>query len=98
MPPTSGYTTGTHAGSVLTPHDCVTNAQKRLGNRLWVGGGQFLCCGSFLDPQLEHAETCSTAEATRGHYECVHAVVCGMKLADPGITNPGAHCFAIQAC
>ena len=28
----------------------------------------------------------STAEATRGHCACVHAVVCGMKLADPGIT------------
>ena len=35
---------------------------------------------------MEHAETCSTAEATRGHYTCVH-VVCGMKLADPGITT-----------
>ena len=43
--------------------------------------------GSFPDPQLEHAETCSTAEATREHYACVHAVVCGMKLADPGITT-----------
>ena len=47
--------------------------------------GQCRCCGSFLDPQLEHAETCTTAEATREHYACVHAVVCGMKLADPGI-------------
>ena len=75
------------AGSVLTPHDYITNVQKRLGNR--VGGGQCRCCGSFLDPQLEHAETCSTAEATRGHYACVRAVVCGMKLADPGsLRNP----------
>ena len=40
-----------------------------------------------MDPQLEHAETCSTAEATRGHCACVHAVVCGMKLADRGITT-----------
>ena len=40
----------------------------------------------MLDPQLEHAETCSTAEATREHHACVHASVCGMKLADPGIT------------
>ena len=61
--------------------------QKRLGNRLWVGGGQCRCCGSFLDPQLEDAETCSTSEATRGHCVCVHAVVCGMKLADPGTTT-----------
>ena len=28
------------AGSVLTPHDNITNVQKRLGNRVWVGGGQ----------------------------------------------------------
>ena len=80
------------AGSVLTPHDCTANALKRLGNRVWVGGGQCRCCGSFLDPQLEHAETCSNAEATRVHYACVRAVVCGIKLADQG-----AHCFAIQA-
>ena len=52
-----------------------------------MGGGQCRCCGSFLDPHQEHAETCSTAEATRGHYACVHAVVCGVQLADPGITT-----------
>ena len=45
------------------------------------------CCGSFLDPQLEHAESCSNDEATREHHACVHAAVCGMKLADPGITT-----------
>ena len=28
------------AGSVLTPHDYITNVQKRLGNRVSVGGGQ----------------------------------------------------------
>ena len=27
--------------------------------------------GASLDPQLEHGETCSPAEATRGHYACV---------------------------
>ena len=63
------------------------NVQKRLGNRVWVGGGQCRCCGSFLDPQLEHAETCSNGEATRGHHAYVHAVVCGMKVADRSITT-----------
>ena len=43
--------------------------------------------GSFLDPQFEHGETCSTAEATRGHHACVHAVLGGLLLADPGITT-----------
>ena len=56
------------AGSVLAPHDYITNVQKRLGNRLWEGDGHCRCCGFFLDPQVEHAETCSTAEATRGRY------------------------------
>ena len=50
-------------------------------------GGWCRCCGSFLNPQVEHAETFTKVEATRGHYACVHAVVCGMKLADPGITT-----------
>ena len=76
------------AGSDLTPHDCVTNVQKRLGNRTWTGFGQCRMCGSFLDPQIEHGEICSTAEASRGHYACVHAVLGELKLADdPGITT-----------
>ena len=69
-------------GSVLTPNDHTYQRSERLG-------GQYRSCSSFLDPQLEHAETCSSAEATRGHYACVHAVVSGMKLAE-------AHGFAIQ--
>ena len=54
------------------------------------------CCGSFLDPQLEHGETCS-AEATQGHNACVHAaVVCGLLLADPGITAEPRRLTATQ--
>ena len=34
------------AGSVLTPNDYIANVQKRLGNRLWEGGGQCRCCGA----------------------------------------------------
>ena len=34
----------------MTPHDYITNLQKRLGNRVWVGGGECRLCGSFLDP------------------------------------------------
>ena len=84
------------AGSVLTPHDYITNVQKRLGNRLWVGGGQCRCCGSFLDPQLEHAETFSTAEATRGHCACVRL---RHEACRPGhcYGTQRAHRFAIQA-
>ena len=73
------------AESVLTPHDDITNAQKRFGNRVLVGGGQCRCCGSFLDPQLERAASCSTAEATGGHCACL--VVCGIELAEPGYYN-----------
>ena len=75
------------AGSVLTPHDYITNVQKRLGNRAYTGLGQCRLCGSFLESQLEHGETCSTAEASRGHYACVHAVLGGLRLTDPGITT-----------
>ena len=86
---TSGSTTWTPAREVFSrPHDFITNVQKRLGNTTWTGFGQRRLCGSFLDPQLEHGETCSTAEATRGHYGCVHAVLSGLKLADPGTTEP----------
>ena len=65
----------------------ITNVQTRLGNRAWIGFGQCPLCGSFLDIQLEHGETCSTAEATRGLSACVLAVFGGLKLADPGITT-----------
>ena len=85
------------AGSVLTPHDYITNVQKRLGNRTWTGFGQCRLCGSFLDRQLEHGETCSTAEATRGHYVCVHAVLGGLELADPGITTEPKEPAATQS-
>ena len=70
------------AGKVLAPHDIVANAQERLGKRAFTGEGRCRLCGAFLDLQLEHAETCSTAEATQGHCACVHAVVDG-----PGITT-----------
>ena len=88
--PTSGFTTWTAcAGSVLTPHDYTDqHVQKRI-RQLSLGGGRPvpMLWRSFLDPQLEHAETCSNAEATRRHYACVHVAVCGMKLEDPGITT-----------
>jgi hypothetical protein len=46
-------------------------------------------CGVELAPQVEHSETCSVAEATRGHYACVRAVVNGLKLADQrSLRNP----------
>ena len=73
---------------ILTPHDHITNVQKRPGNRAWTGFGQCRLCGSFLDLHLEHKETCSTAEATLGHYACGHTVFGCLNLADPGITEP----------
>ena len=46
-------------GSVLTPHDKITNVQKRLGSR---------------PPRASVSAACSTAEATGGHCACVRAV------------------------
>ena len=55
-----------------------------------IGAGRVragLGCGTFLDLQLEHGENCSTAEDTRSHHACVHAMLGCLKLADPGITT-----------
>ena len=38
-------------------------------------------------PTVETRRTCSNAEATREHFACVHAMVCGKKLADLGIAT-----------
>ena len=54
MSPTSGFILDACAGSVLTPHDYITNVQKRFGNRTWTGCVECRLCGSFLDPRLEH--------------------------------------------
>ena len=73
-------TTWTHArcaGSILTPHDQIKRDSTTEPTRALAS----------LDPQLEHGETCSTAEATRGHYACVHAVLGGLRHVDPGITG-----------
>ena len=56
-------------GGVLTAInliDFAQNVQKRLGNQMYNGQSPCLVCGAFLDARLEHCETCSTAEATRG--------------------------------
>ena len=39
-----------------------------------------------------------TSEATRVHHACVHAVVCGMKLTDPGITIVPQRSPALDVC
>ena len=56
------------------------DAARLHHQRAREGGGQCRCCSSFQDLQLEHV--------TRGHYACVRAVACGMKLADPLLRNP----------
>ena len=75
------------AGSVLTPHDCITNVQKTLDNPAYTGFGQCRPRGTFLDPQIEHGEISRTVEANRGHYACVHDVLGSLRLRDPGITT-----------
>ena len=55
-----------------------------------TGPGRALVSAGYVAhswTQLEHGETCSTAEATRGHYAYVHAGLGGLRLADPGITT-----------
>ena len=77
----------TRNGSVLAPADFVVNVQKRLGAISHATAQACRLCGQQLDPQVEHSETCSVAEATKGHYACVRAVVNGLRLADPTVTT-----------
>ena len=77
----------TRSGGVLAASDFVINVQKRLGAVSLASALSCRLCGAELDPQLEHSETCCVAEATRGHYACVRAVVNGLKLADPSVTT-----------
>ena len=77
----------TRASGVLTSVDFVANVQKRLGCRSYTGLAPCRLCGGHIDAHLEHSETCSTAEATRGHYACVRAVVDRVRLADPAVTT-----------
>ena len=70
---------------VLPLHDFVVDVQKRLGN--YTGECGCRLCGTFLDSQLEHEETYSNAEATRGDCACARALFGGLKLADSGVTT-----------
>ena len=74
-------------GSVLSQADYVLNVQKRLGASIYNGGECCRLCGEPLDEELEHCEACAAAEATRGHYAVVRAMVEGLKVADPGVTT-----------
>jgi hypothetical protein len=74
-------------GSVLPQCDYTVGVQRRLGARIFERDVTCRLCGSPLDAQLEHSECCATAEATRGHYTCVRAVVGGLRLADPAVTT-----------
>ena len=75
------------SGSVLASADFTINVQKRIGCRSYAGSALCRVCGVPLDAYLEHSETCSTSEATRGHYACVRSLVNGFRLADPAVTT-----------
>ncbi|CAK0905100.1 unnamed protein product, partial [Prorocentrum cordatum] len=85
------------AGAVLAECDYVPNVVKRLGGRCYEATGPCRICGAPLDPQLEHSEVCPTAEATRGHYACVHALVDGLRLADAAVTTEPRGLTSTQA-
>ena len=80
----------TTKGAVLTEADYVICVQKRIGARaIECGEDVPACrlCEAPLDPQAEHCETCATAEATRGHYAVVRAVLDGLRPADAAATT-----------
>ena len=83
------------AGSVLTPHDLhYQRAKKTLVQQ--VPGLEVASADAVVPSwtNLQH-----TPKPREWHHACVHAVVCGMKLADPGITTEmrGAHSFTMPA-
>ena len=88
MSPTSGFTTSrvcgqcAHAARLYHQREKMTRPRRLHG--LWS-----MPSVSFLDSQLEHGETSSTAEATRGHFACVDAVLGGPGVADPGDWHRG---------
>ena len=67
---------------VCTPHDyqCAQETRQPGPHGLWPMSSMWIVPG-----RSEHRETCSTAEATRGHHASIHAVLRGLRLADPGI-------------
>ena len=76
-------------GGVLSECDYALNVQKRVGARILEESTECRVCGKHVDPFLEHSEVCATAEATRGHYACVRALVDGLRLADSAVkTEP----------
>ena len=68
------------ARRMLSAHNSVTNVQKRLGNWCYTGQGSCRVCGAFWDLQLEQSDTCSTAQATRGHF-CLRSCRAGGNQA-----------------
>ena len=70
------------ADSAHTPHDYITDVQKRLGNSAHTGFGQCRLCRSFLDSQLEHGGNCSTAEASRGRgSKRQESIICTTRMS-----------------
>ena len=88
-----GRTCGKCPDAARPHHQRAEKTRQQGVDRLW----SVPIVWFFLDPQLEHGETCSTAEATRGHYACVHAALGGLKLADPGITTEPGGLTATQS-
>lgn len=84
-------------GTVLCETDYILNVQKRLGAIILEDDLTCRICGGHLDPALEHCETCATAEATKGHYACVRALVDGIKVADPSVSTEPRHLTSTDA-
>ena len=95
---TSGSTTWTRAREVFLRR---TTTLPMFRRDLATESGWEVASADAAVPSWTHnwktQETCRNAEATRGHYACVRAVVCAMKLADPGITTEPRRLTASQS-
>ena len=58
----------------------VIELGRALGNAAFARG-------SLLDPSFSTENSAAPANPLGRHYVCVHAVLGGLKLADPGVTT-----------
>ena len=80
-------------GTVMQQHDYIIAIQHRLGCSFLPEASTCRLCGEALDRRACHATCCARAEATRGHYGLVKALMTVIRVADasaatevPGLT------------
>ena len=96
MSPTHGFFRKTRVRAASSHRTTTSPKCKRDSATGPTRASVSAVCVDHSWTQLEHGEACSTAEATRGQYACVHAVLGGLKLAD--IFTTAGNSAALDVC